>query len=113
MATAAPSVSGGARAAVALPSAFAFASDAAEDQTVKPDDPNVRPDGRSALVVDFAMLTAIAAAAVIDPSEDDAGGVDGAPEAAPLTPFALAVLLPRVRWVESCASGVAPAPLAG
>src|SRR6185503_19452497 len=99
--------------AVALPSAFAFALDAADDHTVSPPEPIVRPDGRSALVVDVAMLSTIAAAAVIDPSDDDAGGLAGAPDPAPLTPLALAVSEPRVRWVESCASGVAPAPLAG
>ena len=101
MATAAPSVSGGARAAVAEPSAFAFASAAADDQTVRPADPSVRVAGRLALVLDFMRFTETAAAAEIVPLDELAGGVFGAVGAEFVTPFVVAALVPRVRWLLS------------
>ena len=110
MATAAPIVAGGPRAAVAEPSAFAFASVAADDQSVSPPELIVRPDGRLALDVVFATFTATAAAAVTEPFDELAGGVEPDPE--PVAPFPLAVPFPSVRWLATCMSGVAAPELA-
>ncbi len=87
---------GGARAAVAVPSAVAFASVKAADRSVKPLDPTVMPTGRVALEVVFARLTAIAAAASIAPPEVFAGGAAGS-EPEPVVPLFDATLLPKVR----------------
>jgi hypothetical protein len=95
MATAAPIVAGGPRAAVAEPSAFAFASVSAEDQRVRPAELIASPDGRSALDVVFVMFTATAAATVIEPLEELAGGVEPEPE--PAAPLPLAAPSPKLR----------------
>src|SRR5512140_2326291 len=71
MAIAAPMAvpDGGARAAVAVPSAFAFASVEADDQIFRLAPPSVTPPGRSALDDVCAMFTAMAAATATVPPE--------------------------------------------
>src|SRR5690348_8305538 len=107
--TAAPIASGGARAAVAVPSAFAFASVSALDHTVIPPAPTVTPVGMDALEVVLAMLTAMAAATLIVPPEVCAGGVAGS-EPLPVALLFDATLLPKVRCDPFCASGDDPPP---
>src|SRR5258706_16465813 len=105
MATAALMVGGGPRAAVAEPSALAFASVAAEDQSVSPPELIVRPDGRLALVVVFAIFTATAAAAVTEPLDELAGGVAPGPD--PPAPLPRAAPSPRLRCLPTRMSAAA------
>ena len=97
IATAAPIVSGGARATVADPSAFAFASLFADDQTVNPPELTVMPVGSVALVDVFARFTETAAAAETVPPPDVLG--DGAAGSDPVVgaPLWVAALFANVR----------------
>jgi hypothetical protein len=104
---------GGARAAVAVPSAFAFASVLAEDEIVSEAASICVPVGSTALEVVFAMFTEIAAATLMAPPEDCAGGAAGS-EAEPGTLLLPASVLPKVRLPLTCESGDgAPEPLGG
>src|SRR5687767_10736601 len=100
MATAAPTDAGGPRAAVAEPSAFAFASVLAEDQIVIPGELIDHGAGRLALDVVFVMFTATAAATATAPLDELAGGVLVEPE--PVVALFVATASPRLRWFATC-----------
>ena len=102
IATAAPIFvpDGGPLAVVALPSAFAFASELADDQKLRLPALTETPAGRLELEVVFAMLIETAAATLIAPLDELAGGVAGA-DPPPLPPFAELTLLPNERWLAT------------
>src|SRR5690242_18454211 len=91
---------GGPLATVAVPSAFAAASVMAEDQRLSPAEPTVIPAGRLELDDVFAMLMETAAATLIAPLEELAGGVAGA-DPPPVPPFAVLTPVPNVRWLAT------------
>src|SRR5438309_839550 len=110
---------GGALAVVAVPSALAFASVLADDQKLRLPAPTVTPAGRLELDEVFAMLIETAAATLIAPLDEFAGGVVGA-ESPPVPPFAVRTPLPKERWLATWwltsgvpdPSAVAPSALA-
>ena len=83
---------------VAVPSAFAVATVLAEDQRLSPAESTVMPAGRLELDDVLAMLIETAAATLIAPLDELAGGVAGA-DPPPLPPFAELTLLPNERWL--------------
>src|SRR5687767_11790304 len=97
MAIAAPIAAGGPRAAVAVPSAVAFASLLAADQIVMLLAPSVTPDGRSAVAVVLERLTAIAAATAIAPPPEVFGDGAAGSEPAPVAPLFVASVFENVR----------------
>src|SRR5439155_1578587 len=105
IAIAAPIAAGGARAAVAVPSALAFASVCADDQRVRLLAPTVTPVGSAALDVVFETFAAIAAATLIVPPDVCDAGVAGKLPV-PVVPLFDATLLPKVRLADDCASVV-------
>ncbi|TLZ65080.1 MAG: hypothetical protein E6K12_10545 [Methanobacteriota archaeon] len=85
---------------VAVPSALAVASVLAEDQKLRPPALTETSAGRLELEEVFAMLIEIAAATLIAPLDEFAGGVAGAdPPAVP--PFDVLTLLPKERWLAT------------
>src|SRR6266550_9047936 len=90
---------GGALAVVAVPSAFAFASVLADDQKLRLPAPTVTSAGRLELDEVFAMLIETAAATLIAPLDEFAGGVAGAES--PLPPFAVRTPVPNERWLAT------------
>src|SRR6267378_1740547 len=102
---------GGPLAVVALPSAFAFASDLAEDQKLRLPALTETSAGRLELDEVFAMLIETAAATLIAPLDELAGGVVGAES--PLPPFAVRTPVPKDRWLATwCLTSGAPDPSA-
>ena len=79
-----------------MPSAFAFASVLADDQKLRLPASTRTPSGRVALDEVFAMLIETAAATLIAPLEEFAGGVAGA-VSPPVPPLAVLVSLPKER----------------
>src|SRR4029077_3705726 len=100
IATPAPMPVGGPRATVALPSAFAFASELADENRVRPLEVTVTPVGSAALDEVVEMLTETAAATATDPPDVLAGGAAGV-EPESLTLFVVATSLPKVRWLAT------------
>src|SRR6267378_2384886 len=90
---------GGPLAVVALPSAFALASELADDQKLRLPPLTETSAGRLELDVVFAMLIETAAATLIAPLDEFAGGVAGAEP--PLPPFAVRTPVPNERWLAT------------